>query len=178
MKMRAILPLLLFAAVIALAAIPLLQGKDPKILPSPLIGKPIPAFTLPAAVGTKGFSDKDILAAKAPAIVNFFASWCVTCRAEQAVLLRATHETGVAVYGVDYKDTKPAVAAWLQKHGNPFAATGFDADGRVAIDWGVYGVPETFIIGKDGTIRHKFTGPLTKDDYEAILLPLLEELKK
>lgn len=178
MKIKAMIPLLAFLAVIALAAVPLLQGKDPKALPSVLIGKPAPEFTLPPAVGKKGFSRADIRDAKAPVIVNFFASWCITCSAEQRVLLRAAHETGIKVYGIDYKDEKPAVAAWLERHGNPFKATGFDADGRVAIDWGVYGVPETFVLDRHGIIRHKFVGPLTRDDYETTLRPLLEELKK
>ncbi len=172
--MKSFLPFILFVIVVGLAAVPLLEGKDPARLPSALIGKVVPATTLPAAIGSKGFATADF---KKPAVVNFFASYCVTCRAEQKVLEKLVKENKVTLYGIDYKDTKPAVRDWLARYGNPFAAVGFDADGRAAIDWGVYGVPETFLVDKNGVIRRKFVGALTMELYKKEVKATLEELK-
>lgn len=177
MNARAFIPLGIFICVAALFAVPLLQGKDPAILPSAMIGKPMPAFTLPAAVGKKPLTAAVMLEDNKPFLVNFFASWCVTCKDEQRVLENFSRQTGIPVYGIDYKDTQKDVAAWLERHGNPFRATGFDAEGRVAIDFGVYGVPETFLIDGDGVIRYKHVGALRREDMETVFAPLLEKLK-
>lgn len=171
------IPVALLGLLAALFAVPLLKGKDPSVIPSVMIGKPVPAFVLPSALEGRGFSSDDLRGA-GPAIVNVFASWCVTCRAEQKVLADLTEKTGVPVYGVAYKDKKPAVARWLEENGNPYKATGFDEFGRVAIDWGVYGVPETFVVDKNGIIRHKHVGTLTQEQSDAVFVPLVEELGK
>jgi cytochrome c biogenesis protein CcmG/thiol:disulfide interchange protein DsbE len=172
----ALIPLAVFLLLVGLFALPLLRGTDPSLVPSVMVGKPMRPFALEAALDTMpGFSDKDL---HGPVLVNFFSSWCLTCGAEHKLLERIAKDDGVAIYGVDYKDKKPDVAAWLGKHGNPFKAVGFDGDGRVAIDWGVYGVPETYVVGKDGVVDFRFVGPMTDADYANIIRPRLEALKK
>lgn len=103
--------------------------------------------------------------ARGPMVVNFFASWCLPCAAEQPVLERMARE-GVRVYGIAYKDKEEAVAAWLEKHGDPYAAMTHDPEGRAAVEWGITGVPETFVVGRDGKIVYKYAGPLTMELYE------------
>jgi cytochrome c biogenesis protein CcmG/thiol:disulfide interchange protein DsbE len=175
----ALIPLGLFAVVVALCALPLLEGRDPSIIPSALIGKPVPAFALPQAVeGLPGLSRADFKNLKAPVLVNVFASWCVTCRAEQKTLEALAARTGVTLYGIDYKDARPDAAAWLAEYGNPFKAIGFDAAGRTAIDWGVYGVPETFVVDRLGIIRYKHVGAIMPEDVTRVFLPLLAELRQ
>ncbi len=177
MNTRAFIPFGIFICMIGLFAVPLLQGKDPAILPSAMIGKQVPEFTLPMATGDGKLATADMLHEGKPFLVNFFASWCVTCKGEQQVLAKFTQKTGIAVYGIDYKDTKKDVAAWLERHGNPFRATGFDEAGRIAIDFGVYGVPETFLVGGDGIIRYKHVGALKQSDMDSVFGPLLEKTK-
>ena len=173
------LPLGAFLVLVVLFAVPLLQGKDPSIIPSAMIGKPVPAFDLKAALKNgKGFSDKDLKDAKQPAVVNVFASWCVSCRVEQQALQKLKSASGVPLYGIDYKDGAGLAEAWLEKYGNPFTAVGFDDSGRTGIDFGIYGVPETFVIDRKGLIRFRRVGPLSQDDLDNILLPLLKELSK
>ncbi len=176
MNLRAFIPLGIFICVAVLFAVPLLQGKDPAILPSAMIGKPLPVFTLPAATGKKTLTAANMLEDNKPFLVNFFASWCVTCKGEQHVLADFSRKTDIVVYGIDYKDTRKDVADWLEKHGNPFTATGFDAEGRVAIDFGVYGVPETFLVDGHGIIRYKHVGALKQEDMDTVFAPLLEKL--
>ena len=149
---------------------------DPSILPSALLDKPAPAFTLPSLPGSDrpGLSRAD-LGGKAM-LVNVFASWCVPCRVEQPLLVRLANQ-GVTIMGIDYKDRPQDVKDWLGEMGDPFTRIGSDADGRVAIDWGVYGVPETYVIDKAGTIVYKFVGPLQPHDLDRKVLPLLEKLK-
>lgn len=176
-QLLAVLPLVLFLALLALVAVPLLSGKDPAKLDSVMIGRAVPDFTAePALPDAKGLARTDMLGA--PAVINFFASWCVPCQAEQPLLTRLAVETGVAVYGVNYKDKPAALAPWLEKHGNPFRAIGSDADGRIAIEWGVYGVPETFVVDAQGVIRLRHVGPLTEDDLDKTFRPVLEALVK
>lgn len=171
----ALLPLLCFAALAAVFALALLKGRDPGILPSALVGKPAPA--LGRLAGGKNMEQAIAKMKDAPVAVNIFASWCVTCAGEQETLLQMQKD-GVTVLGIGYKDSAANIEAWLQKHGNPFAAVGLDEQGRTAIDWGVYGVPETYFIGKDGIIRHKHVGALSMEEYAATIKPLLEEMKK
>lgn len=175
----ACLPLGAFLVLVVLFAVPLLQGKDPSIIPSAMIGKPVPVFDLkPALKNGKGFSDADLKNAAQPAVVNVFASWCVSCRVEQQMLEKLRKESGMPLYGIDYKDESGAAEGWLKKYGNPFTAVGFDNSGRTGIDFGIYGVPETFIIDRKGFIRFRRVGPLSQDDLDNILLPLLKELSK
>jgi cytochrome c biogenesis protein CcmG/thiol:disulfide interchange protein DsbE len=175
-KRYAVIPLVLFLLLVGLFALPLLKGSDPSLVPSVMVGKHARPFALEAALSTKpGLSDKDL---KGPVLVNFFSSWCLTCGAEHRLLERIAQDEGVVIYGIDYKDKKADVAAWLNKHGDPYRAVGFDADGRVAIDWGVYGVPETYVMDKDGAVDFRFVGPMTDEDYAKIIRPRLEALRK
>lgn len=171
----ALLPLLCFGVMAAVFAAALMRGHNPAVLPSAMIGKPAPALELPAALKDgKGLTAETL---KGPAAVNIFASWCVTCAGEQATLLQMK-EDGIAVIGIAYKDSPRNIAAWLGKHGNPFSAIGLDEKGRAAIDWGVYGVPETYFIDRQGIIRHKHVGALSMAHYTETLSPMLEEMKK
>jgi cytochrome c biogenesis protein CcmG/thiol:disulfide interchange protein DsbE len=149
---------------------------DPKLVPSPLVGKPMPAFSLPRlqdADATLG--DADIRGKVS--ILNIWATWCGSCRAEHEVLLLLAQRNKANIYGLNYKDERAAAQRWLQQLGDPYVANAFDADGRVGIDWGVYGAPETFIIDRQGIIRHKHVGPLTVEILNEQILPLIDELQ-
>lgn len=173
---KAFAPFAVFAVVVLLAALPLLRGKDPSLVPSALLEKPVPEFNLPAALKeSPGFSPADLKKGKV-SIVNFFASWCVSCAAEQEVLEKLSK--AVPVYGFAYKDKQGDLEKWLAEQGNPFTGIAADGSGRTAIDWGVYGVPETFIIDGKGIIRYRHVGPVTEESYENIFLPLIAELEK
>jgi len=175
------LPLLIFAVLAGLFWYALHAG-DPSLLPSPLIGKPVPEFTLPPIEGLSaddaavpGFAAGD-LAQGEPTIVNVFASWCVECQVEHPLLLALGKQPGIRLYGIDYKDDQASARRFLGRYGNPYAKVGADASGRVAIDFGVYGVPETYVIDKAGTIRYKQIGPVTPEALEQKILPLVKEL--
>lgn len=176
-QLLALLPLAVFLLLVALFAAPLLRGTDPARLESAMIGRAAPDFVLPAALPGGRHFDSDDLAGR-PAVVNFFASWCVPCQAEQPYLARMAQEDGIAVYGINYKDKPEALAPWLERHGNPFTAIGADDEGRVAIEWGVYGVPETFVIDRHGTIRLRHVGPVTENEYRRLFRPLIAEVLK
>ena len=172
--LRYLAPLVLFLLLAGL----LYRGLslDPKIVPSPLIGKPMPSFTLPRlAAPNTTISDTD-LKGKVSAL-NIWATWCVSCRAEHEVLLELARTGKVDIYGLNYKDNRPDAQRWLKQLGDPYVANAFDADGRTGIDWGVYGAPETFIMDRDGIIRHKHIGPLTREVLEQEILPLLARLE-
>ncbi|HKM62881.1 MAG TPA: DsbE family thiol:disulfide interchange protein [Acidisphaera sp.] len=145
---------------------------DPRGVPSPLIGKRIPTFDLPGDNGP-GFSSADVMAAGTPVLINFFASWCIPC-VEEAPLLDQLHKQGVAVWGIAYKDKAAATAAYLARNGNPYARLARDDPGQTAIDFGVYGVPETFFVDTDGIIRARWPGALTDDIIAHGLKPLLK----
>jgi cytochrome c biogenesis protein CcmG, thiol:disulfide interchange protein DsbE len=175
-----LVPLALFVAVGAFLAIGL--TRDPRTLPSTLIGREAPAFELPPlpgrAAGEGGaLSRADLGGGKGPTLVNVFASWCVPCRIEHPVIARLAEEHGVTVHGLNYKDRPEAALAWLKEVGDPYAKVGSDRNGRVGIEWGVYGVPETFVIDKEGRVAYKHVGPLQPRDLERTILPLLEKLK-
>lgn len=145
-------------------------------IPSALIGKPVPQFSLPPVQGRMlGLSSADLVGEVS--LVNVFASWCVACREEHPLFMRLKVEGVIAIHGLNYKDQPENAARWLNTLGDPYARTGADRDGRVAIDWGVYGVPETFVITKDGRIAHKHIGPLTPTDLDETILPLVRKLK-
>ena len=156
------LPLILFVLLVAFLVMPMLKGKDPTVLESVMIGKAAPAVNLPAALkNKKGFSSKDLRGK--PAIINVFASWCLECRVEQTALAAIGKAENIPVYGIDYKDTPEKLAAWLKQYGDPYHAIDADSDGHAAIDWGVYGVPETFFINNKGIILYKKVGAVTED---------------
>lgn len=171
------LPLVLFLALAVWMAVPLIRGDDPGALPSALIDRPAPALSLAGLPGVPGGLASEDLAGEVR-LVNFFASWCVPCLAEHPLLTRLAREEGIALYGINYKDETAAATAWLARHGNPYRLVGADADGRTAIDWGVYGVPETFVVDRDGHIRYRHPGPLTPDLVRDELLPLIRELSR
>lgn len=152
-------------------------GRDPQAVPSVLIGRSVPKFRLPPVQGrTLGLSSDDLK--DEVALVNVFASWCTACLAEHPIFMRLTRERVVSVHGLNYKDTPAAVAAWLDKHGDPYVRTGADLDGRVGIEWGVYGVPETYVVGRDGRVHYRHVGPLTDDAVGTTLLPLIDRLRR
>lgn len=168
----ALLPLLLFAVLAGWVAVPLFEGSDPSVLPSALINREAPDFTLPPLPGREaGFGREDL--GGRPVLVNVFASWCTPCLAEHPVLTRLAREEGVTIYGINYRDEPAAAAAWLDRHGNIYERIGADRDGRVAIDWGVYGVPETFVVDAQARIRYRHAGPLTPEIVADELMPLL-----
>jgi cytochrome c biogenesis protein CcmG/thiol:disulfide interchange protein DsbE len=147
---------------------------DPHSLPSPLIGKPLPAFSLPGAAGKQGFSDADVRAAGAPVLLNFFASWCVPC-VQEAPLLDELRGQGVPIWGIAYKDRDEATARFLRDNGNPYARLARDEPGRAAIDFGLYGVPETYLIDRAGIVRWRWAGALTSAIVADTLRPLLRQ---
>jgi cytochrome c biogenesis protein CcmG/thiol:disulfide interchange protein DsbE len=146
---------------------------DPHAFPSPLLGKPVPAFSLPGAGGLPGFASTDLAAPPRPVLVNWFSSWCAVCP-QEAPQLSALARQGVPVWGIDYEDTPAALAQFLSTNGTPYARIGDDKSGLTAINWGVYGVPETFMIDKTGIVRWHFAGALTDDLVTEQLQPLLE----
>lgn len=168
------IPILAFAALGVLLAYGL--SLDPRKIPSPLIGKPLPAFSLPTLenpgrkIAHTDFRGQVVL-------INVWASWCVACRQEHPLLMELTQRRTVPVIGLNYKDTPADADKMLSELGNPYGINLVDADGRVGIDWGVYGVPETFLIDKAGVIRHKHIGPLTREAWERDFAPLIAELK-
>jgi cytochrome c biogenesis protein CcmG/thiol:disulfide interchange protein DsbE len=174
------LPLVFFLALAVLFYIRLGAG-DASRLPSPLIGKNSPEFSLPALEGANvpGLSSAD-LKKSGVTLVNIFASWCVPCREEHRVLNRLIArrdllDKGVRLVGINYKDEPQNALKFLKEGQNPYSQIGVDANGRAAIDWGVYGVPETFVVRADGVIAYKFIGPLTDKSIEETLLPQIEK---
>jgi cytochrome c biogenesis protein CcmG/thiol:disulfide interchange protein DsbE len=153
-------------------------GKDPSALPSALIGKPVPDFALPGLDESgPGLAAADLRAGRVT-VVNVFASWCAPCRIEHPLLTALTKVPGITLVGIAYKDKPEASKAFLAELGNPFTLIGADVTGRVAIDWGVYGVPETYLVSKTGEIAWKHVGPLTEEVIRAEMLPLAERLLK
>ena len=169
-----LLPIAIFAGIGLL----LYQGlyRDPRLVPSPLIGKPVPEFALGPVPGREhGLSSPDLRGTVS--LVNVFASWCVACRDEHPLLMALEREQVVPVHGLNYKDTPEDAATWLDALGDPYTRIGADIDGRVGLDWGVYGVPETFVVDRDGHIAYKHIGPVTPQVLENVLLPLMRELR-
>ncbi len=173
-RLAGYLPLALFVALAAILGIGL--TKDPRLVPSPLIGKPVPEFSLPPVKGRAlGLSSDDLKGQVA--LVNVFASWCVACREEHPVLLELGKKGSVPIHGLDYKDKPVDAQAWLDELGDPYTRTGADISGRVGIDWGVYGVPETFVVDRSGVIAYKHIGPITPTALEDTILPLVRKLQ-
>ena len=175
------LPFILFAALGGLFFYALESG-DPSRLPSALVGKRVPPFSLPPIEGiadgdAQGFSNAD-LAQGEPTILNVWASWCVPCHEEHPLLMQMAKEPGVRLYGINYKDDPAGARRFLGRYGNPFQRVGADKTGRVAIDFGVYGVPETYVISGDGKIAYRHVGPLTEASIKEKLLPLLQQARE
>ena len=148
---------------------------DPREIPSPLIDKPAPAFALAKLhEPEKILTEKDFLGQIW--VLNVWASWCVSCRAEHILITQLAEKNLVPVIGLNYKDQPKDAKRWLQQLGDPYDASQMDSDGRVGIDWGVYGVPETFIIGTDGLIKYKHIGPVTQESLDAEIIPMLKQL--
>jgi cytochrome c biogenesis protein CcmG/thiol:disulfide interchange protein DsbE len=153
------------------------MSRDPSMIPSALIGKSVPQFSLPPVKGrVLGLSSDDLRGQVS--LVNVFASWCVACREEHPVFMKMKTDNIVPIHGLNYKDQPDNAARWLNTMGDPYTRTGADIDGRVAINWGVYGVPETFVITKDGRIAKKHIGPVTPQILEQEIIPLISELQR
>jgi cytochrome c biogenesis protein CcmG/thiol:disulfide interchange protein DsbE len=166
-------PLLLFVALAAFLAIGL--TRDPREVPSPFIGKPAPAFSVARLhEPDKQFSPEEMKGKVW--LLNVWASWCVSCRVEHPLLVDMSKKNEVPIVGLDYKDERAKGLEWLNRMGNPYALSAFDVDGKVGIDYGVYGVPETFVIDKQGVIRYKQIGPITPEALEKKILPLIRQL--
>ncbi|MDQ6701777.1 MAG: DsbE family thiol:disulfide interchange protein [Pseudomonadota bacterium] len=176
-------PLILFAVLTALFLIRLYSG-DVSLLPSALIGRQVPAFALPPVEGLPdkpGFSDADLRQGKVT-LVNVFASWCVPCNQEHELIMRfltdpapALAGSSVRLFGLAYKDDPANIRRFLAEAGDPYARIGADRTGRTAIDWGVYGVPETFVVKGNGTIAYRFVGPIGEESYRQVILPEIEK---
>jgi len=174
-----VLPVLLFAALVAVFAISLVRSVDtpPDMLQSALIDKPAPRVPLPALDGNAiAFSPQDVAAGHVT-VLNVFASWCVPCRAEAPALAQLATLKGVALYGLVYRDTAPRARAFLDELGNPYSRIDLDGDGRAGIEWGVYGVPETFIIDGKGIVRLRYPGPIVGSALTDTILPAIERAR-
>jgi cytochrome c biogenesis protein CcmG/thiol:disulfide interchange protein DsbE len=193
--MRFLAPLGLFLVLVVFLAVGL--NRDPHEVPSPLVGKAAPAFTLQQVAADKQFSPQDMQGKVW--LLNVWSSWCVSCRAEHPLLVAFSQQGGLPIVGLNYKEVRgdgesdidvkklsPAdelklvrqrAAAWLAEHGNPYTLSALDIDGRVGIDYGVYGVPETYLIDKQGVIRFKQIGPITEEALQGKILPLAKELQ-
>jgi cytochrome c biogenesis protein CcmG/thiol:disulfide interchange protein DsbE len=169
------IPLAIFLVLVAFLWVGL--GRDPSVVPSPLIGKPAPPFRLALLHKPGELLQAEDLKGKVW-LLNVWASWCVSCRVEHPLLMQLAKTNVVPVYGLDYKDKPDDGRAWLAQNGDPYTASIVDADGRVGIDYGVYGVPETFLIDKAGIVRYKQIGPLTPEALKEKILPLVRELQK
>jgi cytochrome c biogenesis protein CcmG/thiol:disulfide interchange protein DsbE len=171
----ALLPLAAFAALAAIFLVQLMSGRDAAEIPSALIGQPAPATRL-AALDGSGLPGVDSALFKGKVtVLNVWSSWCAPCREEHPILLGLAQDGRFDLAGLDYKDPPDKALKFLTEFGTPFSAIGVDPDGRTAINWGVYGVPETFVVGKDGRIAFKHVGPLTVDSAKAELLPQIEK---
>ena len=191
---RFLWPLIGFIVLIVLLAVGL--NLDPREVPSPLVGKPAPAFSLSKLGSDEKFSPQDMQGKVW--LLNVWSTWCVSCRHEHPMLVQMAKSQTVTLIGLNYKEVRgdasfdmskinaeaektmatQRASAWLQRHGNPYALSALDLDGRVGIDYGVYGVPETYVIDKAGIIRLKHTGPITPEVFSSKLLPLVKELNR
>ncbi len=181
-RLLRVLPVVIFAVLAGFFALALRSG-DPSLLPSTLVGKPAPQTVFPPLEGLEsggkpqpGFSSADLAKGKV-SVVNYWASWCAPCVEEVPLLEQLKSTAGVDIYGINYKDQNAAARRFIGRFGNPFIAVGTDADGRAAIDWGVYGTPETFVINGRGEVIYKHVGPITSESLATKLLPIIEKAK-
>jgi cytochrome c biogenesis protein CcmG/thiol:disulfide interchange protein DsbE len=176
-----LLPIVIFAGLAGVFGLQLLSGRDPATIPSVMVGKPAPQFSAAPLAGlladgqpVPGLASADLTGRVT--IVNVFASWCVPCREEHPLLLRLAEDKRIRLVGLNYKDDPINARRFLGQTGNPFAAVGTDPSGRIGIDWGVYGVPESFVIAPDGTIAYKFIGPMSEQSLAETLMPQVEKV--
>lgn len=177
-----LMPVVVFAVVAGFFAMALRSG-DPSRLPSTLVGKPVPETVFPALEGLQsdgkpepGFSSADLAKGKV-SVVNYWASWCQPCVEEHPFLEQLKEQAGIDLYGVNYKDQTDAARRYIGRYGNPYSAVGTDASGRAAIDWGVYGTPETFVVNGKGEVVYKHVGPISAESLKTKLLPIIEKAK-
>lgn len=177
-----LMPVVVFAVVAGFFAMALRSG-DPSRLPSTLVGKPVPETVFPPLEGLEsggkpeaGFSSADLAKGKV-SVVNYWASWCQPCVEEHPFLEQLKEQAGVDLYGVNYKDQTDAARRYIGRYGNPYSAVGTDVSGRAAIDWGVYGTPETFIVNGKGEVVYKHVGPISAESLKTKLLPIIEKAK-
>lgn len=171
---RAVLPLVVFVALALLLGVGL--QLNPREVPSPLVNKAAPAFSLPQLHQPDRTLGPEALRGQVW-LLNVWASWCTSCRLEHPVLVDLARSARVPIYGLNYKDQRADALVWLERFGNPYQATMFDPKGLVGLDYGVYGTPETFVIDQQGVIRHKQVGPLTVEVLEKTILPLVRRLR-
>ena len=181
-RLVVLVPLIVFAGLTALFLVRLSAG-DPSLIPSALIGHPVPQTALPPIAGLKrdGAGVPGIDPASftgAVTVVNVWASWCVPCHDEAPLLMQLAQDQRLRVIGINYKDTPDNARRFLGRYGNPFGAVGVDGNGRAAIEWGVYGVPETFVVGREGKIVYKLVGPITPDNIDSVLKAEIEKAMK
>ena len=172
--LKFIIPLAIFAGLVAFFAVGL--TRDPREVPSPFIGKAAPEFKLQQLQDAQATFTPQDMRGKVW-LLNVWASWCVSCRVEHPLLVEMSKRHVVPIIGLNYKDRRDEGREWLAKFGNPYAVSAYDVDGLVGIDYGVYGVPETFVIDKQGVIRYKQIGPITPEALEKTILPLVKKLK-
>jgi cytochrome c biogenesis protein CcmG/thiol:disulfide interchange protein DsbE len=172
--LKYIIPLVIFIVMAVFLAVGL--NLNPRDIPSPLIDKPAPAFSAPKLEAPSETLSQADMKGKVW-LFNVWASWCVSCRSEHPILNQLAQQKAAVIVGLNYKDEPDAAKNWLTQLGNPYDVSIMDQDGRIGIDWGVYGVPETFVIDKKGVIRYKHTGPVTSQDVQAIFLPLIAKLQ-
>ena len=172
---RFLLPLV--AVVVFIPILILGLGSDPSELPSQYIGKPAPEFSLPTLKDpSKTFSTADLKGQVS--LVNIWATWCGGCRTEHPFLMELSRTNTIAIYAIDWRDNRPDALNFMNQLGNPYVASGFDEDGRVGIDWGAYGAPETFLINAEGMVVYRFTGPLNRALWEQEFVPRIAELEE
>ena len=171
---RFVIPVLVLVALIAVLVAGL--GRDPGYVPSPLVGRPAPEFSLPRLDDpTRSLARADLLGDVS--LVNVWATWCVGCRQEHSVLLQLARTGGVRIFGLNWKDDTALAQRWLAELGDPYTSVAVDQDGRVAIDWGVYGAPETFLLDASGTIIYKHIAPLTQEIWDAEFVPRIRKAR-
>ena len=172
---RFLIPLVVFAMLVALLAVGLRH--DPRRLPSALIDKPAPAFDLPRLDASNQTMSSEAMRGQVW-VLNVWASWCEACRDEHPVLMSFAASNAAPVYGLNYRDERAPALQWLETAGNPYVASLVDRDGRTGIDYGVYGVPETFVIDRAGVVRYRQAGPLTRASLDGVILPLIGKLQR
>ena len=169
-RTKFVLPLIAFIILVGMFSLGL--RLDPSRIPSPLLDKPAPEFTLPS-LHDAGVEVGSATYANQLALVNIWATWCPGCRQEHGFLVELANEDIIPIFGLNWRDNRPDALQWLQALGDPYVASGFDADGRVGIDWGAYGAPETFLVDKNGIVIHKHIAPLNREIWERDFLPLI-----